>query len=212
MLHPASRSDEIDIAIPSHYAVLQMRIDASGHNFVFPHKCACCGGAADTELGASATKSSGKRVVHTKTNVWDFPYCSRCVGHVMSAEGTRTVALILGIVSVSFGLFLGFVASATSGVMIGTLAIVGTGFIYRRGMAKARARCGADCVCVGRAMAYLGWYGTLHQFEVSSPQYAHDFMKSNQSKLVNLSVQAKNLLAGSPSPKTDARTPRRYQS
>lgn len=189
-----------------------MRIDVSGHSFVFPHKCACCGGIADTELAASATKSSGKRVVHTKTNVWDFPYCSQCVGHVMSAEGTRKLAWILGIVSFVLGLFLGFVASAASGVMIGTLAIVGTGLIYLRGMGKARARCGANCVCVGRAMAYLGWHGTLHQFEVGSADYAHDFMKANHSKLVNLSVQAKNLLAGSPTPKTDARTPRRYQS
>ena len=158
MLHPASRSDEIDIAIPSHYAVLQMRIDASGHNFVFPHKCACCGGAADTELGASATKSSGKRVVHTKTNVWDFPYRSRCVGHVMSAEGTRTVALILGIVSVSFGLFLGFVASATSGVMIGTLAIVGHWFHIpaRNGQSKSPLRPTASSRGAGQWPTWAG--------------------------------------------------------
>jgi len=130
----------------------------------------------------------------------------------MSAEGTRTLAWILGIMSVALGLFLGFVVGAASGVIVGTLAVVGTGLIYRRGMSKARARCGANCVCVSRAMAYLGWHGTLHQFEVVSAHYAHDFMKANQSKLVNLSVQAKNLLAGSPTPKTDARTPRRYQS
>jgi hypothetical protein len=190
-----------------------MRIDLSGQSFVFPDKCACCGQPPDSELAASASKSSGKKVVHTKTNVWDFPYCGRCVGHVKSAEGARAVAWILGILSIVLGLFLGYAVNATTGMVIGFLAIIGTGLIHKSQMAQARAQCSVDCVCVGRAMAYLGWHGTLHQFDVHSPHFARDFVVANQSKLVNLSTQAKNLLAGAGATvKTSGRTPRRYMS
>ncbi len=190
-----------------------MRIDLSGQSFVFPDKCACCGGPADTELATSATKSSGKRVVHTKTNVWDFPYCGRCVGHVKSAEGARALAWIVGILSIVLGVVLGYAVNPANGIAVGMLGIVGMGFVYGSRMAQARGQCGAECVGVGRAMTYLGWHGTLHQFEVHSAVFARDFMIANQSKLVNLSAQAKNLLvaAGSIS-KTNARSLRRYLS
>jgi hypothetical protein len=190
-----------------------MRVDVSGQTFVFPHKCACCGGTADAELSASASKSSGKRVVHTKTNVWDFPYCRICVGHVMSAEATRRLAWTLGSLSLALGLILGFAVNGVFGLVCGILAMVGTGWLYRLRMTDAKARCSSDCVSVGRAVAYLGWHGPLHQFEVISLPYARDFMLANQHKLVNLSEQAKNLLAGTGAiPKTNARAPRRYRS
>lgn len=99
------------------------------------------------------------------------------------------------------------------GLALGILAMSGTGWLYRVGMSRAKARCGSNCVSVGRAMAYLGWNGPLHQFEVISWHYARDFMLANQQKLVNLSEQARNLLAGTGAiPKTNARAPRRYRS
>src|SRR6266700_3928561 len=190
-----------------------MRIDLSGQNFVFPDKCACCGQPPTMELAASASKSRGKRVVHTKTNVWDFPYCVRCVGHVKNAEGARAVAWVLGILSIALSCFLAYLINAMTGMVIVLLALTGTGLIYKRQMARARAQCSADCACVGRAMAYLGWHGTLHQFDLHSPYFARDFMVANQSKLVNLSTQGRTLLAGAgASVKTSGRMLRRYMN
>lgn len=190
-----------------------MRVDLSGYRFVFPDKCACCGNHADAEFAASASRSSGKRVVHTKTNVWKFPYCGRCIGHVKSAEGANALALILGILSFALGISLGFAVNSAIGFVIGVFAIVGTSLLYKHQMAQALGQCVPQCVCVRRAVSYLGWHGTLHQFEVCSPHFARDFMVANQNKLVNLSAEAKKLLEGAGSiSKTNARAPQRYQT
>jgi|SRR5579863_1041253 len=191
-----------------------MRIDLSGHSFVFPAKCACCGGPADAELAVSAIKTTGKRVVHTKTNVWDVPYCINCVRHVKAVEAAKALAWVLGILSVVIGVFLGYAVNSGTGIIMGGLALLGTGMVYANRLSQARSQCGSTCVCVGRAVAYLGWHGTLHQFEVLSAPFARDFMTSNQGKLVNLSSEARNLLAEAGSvPKTNTpRTPRRYMS
>jgi hypothetical protein len=190
-----------------------MHIDVSGHNFVFPRKCACCDATADTELPTSATRSTGKRVVHTRTNVWDFPYCHRCVRHVTSIEAAKSLGRMLAILSLCLGLLLAFILGAASGLIIGLLGIVATGIIRRRGINGARALCGTDCVCVGRAMAYLGWHGTLHHIDIVSTRYAGEFILANRTKLVNLSAQAQNLLTGAGyRSKMTARTPRRYQT
>ena len=190
-----------------------MRIDLFGQRFVFPDRCACCGQPPDTELAASASKSSGKRVVHTKTNAWDFPYCGRCVGQVKNAESARAVAWILGILSTILSLFLGYAVNATTRMVIGFLAISRD----RRDLQESN---GTSRCAVWRGLrlrrtcnGHLGWHGTLHQFDVCSPDFARDFLVANQSKLVNLSTQAKNLLAGAGvAVKTSGRTPRPYMS
>ena len=70
-----------------------MRIEASGYKVEFPQQCACCGCNSDTALTVSASKSSGQKVVRTKTNTWDFPYCRRCVKHTRIASIARIVAV-----------------------------------------------------------------------------------------------------------------------
>jgi hypothetical protein len=123
------------------------------------------------------------------------------------------LARILGFVSVGFGLYLAFEVDTSLALAFGILALIGTVALYRRGINKAKGRCSSHCVAVGRAVAYLGWQGSLHQFEVISMTYARDFMLANQNKLVNLSPQGKNLLSGAGGiAKSSARTPRRYQS
>ena len=190
-----------------------MRVQLSGHKFEFPRKCACCGGHADVELSASASKSSGKRVIHKQTNVWDFPYCKRCVHHVLSVEATTKLAVGVAVVALGLSLIVSFSYTGELGLTVGVLGIAGAVAIYLIGLAKARAHCVSDCVAVGRAVCYLGWHGPLHQFDVLSTSYALDFMLVNQSKLVNLSDQARNLLGGSSVlQKTNARAPRRFRT
>jgi hypothetical protein len=160
-----------------------MRIDVSGHSFVFPDECACCGGSADAELGVSATKTTGKRVVHSKTNAWDIPYCGRCVGHVKSAQAARMRSLLLGFSSILVGAFLWYTVNPGIGVLGGSATILAASLAYSTWMVEARARCSSGCVCVGSAVAYLGWHGTLHRFDVKSASFARDFhdRKSTQT-------------------------------
>jgi hypothetical protein len=191
-----------------------MRIDVSGSRIMFPPECACCCDIADTLLQVSATKTRGKRVIHTSTNVWDVPYCSRCVRHVKAAEFARSLALFFAALSVVACVYLWNQVNSTTGATFGILGLACTAGVYGFMISHARSDCAASCARLGKAMAYLGWHGTLHQFEVVSRQFATDFMAANQKKLVNLSAQARSLLAksGSAEPPNAPRSPRRYVS
>jgi hypothetical protein len=190
-----------------------MRIDLSGQSFDFPDSCACCHGIADRLLPIPATKSSGKRVIHTEQNVWDVPYCDRCLGHFRAAESARSLARGLTISSVLGGVVIGYFVNTAIGIIIGILGVVAAVFLHSSQMDRARAMCSANCACVGRAIAYLGWHGPLHQFEIMSSRFAGELMAANPRKLVNLSPQARSLLESMPmASSTTRRTPRRYRS
>ncbi|HZU43096.1 MAG TPA: hypothetical protein VE994_10520, partial [Terriglobales bacterium] len=89
--------------------------------------------------------------------------------------------------------------------------MVGTAVLRGKSLAEARALCSANCVTVDRAVSYLGWYGSLHQFQIISQRFARDFMLANQSKLVNLSPEAQNILgANNPSGGNTPRAAHRY--
>ncbi len=192
----------------------KMRVDLSGHSFIFPASCACCNGAADQHLTIWASRSSGKRVIRTAANAWDVPYCSGCLAHVSAAESARSLAKVLTLASLAGGALLWFTVDQTIGLIVAILGLAGTVFLHSRQVANAKAGCCADCACVHRAIAYLGWHGTLHQFEVMSPRFAADLMAANARKLVNLSREARDILesrTATASPNAP-RAPRRYRS
>lgn len=191
-----------------------MRLELSGHQFTFPTRCACCHASANAQLLVSASKSTGKRVVHTKTQVWDIPYCTRCLSHVKAAAQAATTAKTLTALSIIAALILCYITSSYLGLILGILGVAGTIMVHNQQLTKARQLCGPSCVSVRAAVAYLGWYGTLHQFEIGSRDFAREFMAANQRKLVNLSPQAQQVLAaGSPAPVQNApRSPRRYMT
>lgn len=164
-----------------------MRVDVSGHKFVFPQQCACCGGSPETALTAVASRTTGTRVEHTTSKSWDFPYCGRCIHHVKAAEsatGSRRVltgialivAVVLWVASGSFFL----------GLLVAACGVAGGVFFHKNLMQRARGMCCADCVCVERAVGYVGWQGACHMFEIASPPYALAFMAANVKKLVNV--------------------------
>lgn len=166
-----------------------MRVEASGYQFVFPQMCACCGSQPETALTVSATKTSGKKVVRTQTNTWDFPYCSKCVEHTNMATFAIIAMVVVGIiVLVVFGLI-----HIIAGLILGAVAAVG---IYIWLMKYAKGLCSENCVCVGKAVSFVSWDGTRQIFEIVSPKYAGEFMLANQRKLINLSPKARNLIEG----------------
>jgi hypothetical protein len=172
-----------------------MRVDVSGQKFAFPAKCACCNGQPDAELTISASKSTGKRVVHTTSKAWSVPYCSRCVQHVQAAEMAARVAWVFGILSAVGGaVFFWNDSQLPFAALFTVVGLVGTGLIHNRMMSRARSLCVPNCACVSRSISYLGWYGTLHRFEITSVEFALHFMAANHSKLVNLTPDARRLL------------------
>jgi len=192
-----------------------MRVDVSGHRFVFPNQCACCSATPDCELTVTASRSRGKRVVHTETKSWDVPYCVRCIGHVKAVGAARSLATLLTFLSILLGGVIGFGVDPFLGATFGILALFGTVVFHRRQLGQIRAECNAhSCVNADKAIVYLGWQGTLHRFEIESQRFACDFMKANQNKLVNLSAEARSMLSanGASSEQIVSRSPRRYLS
>lgn len=192
-----------------------MQVDVSGTRFEFPHPCACCGGKANARLGVAATKSTGKKVVHTRTNTWDFPYCDACLGHVRAAEAAASLAFTLAVSSVVAGVALWFFVIPYVGILATVLGLAGRTYLYSKQMTAARSMMRkSECACVGRAVSYLNWHGSLHQFWFVSLDYALAFMLANQRKLVNLSHEAIELMesGGQVPPAAGPRAPRRHRS
>ena len=163
-----------------------MKIEVSGHKFNFPHKCACCGENPDTCLSASASRSTGKRVVHTDSKSWDFPYCSRCVGHVRASRSAVTTLSALILVSVILALIVGAKSTGSIGLLVAIAGIILACTIYSKLLRSAKSMCVATCSTVDSGVKYLGWHGIRHVFEIASTNYSTDFMVANQTKLVNV--------------------------
>jgi len=190
-----------------------MKVELSGHKFDFPRHCACCDAGAQTTLSVSASRSTGKRVKHTTSKAWDFPYCATCVEHVQAAKW----ATIGAISTFVCGVFLALASGANSplpSTAIFWSGVAGSIAIYVVLLARAKNMCHAQCSGVRTAVAYQGWHGTLHKFKISSPAYSHRFMTANQSKLVNVRPEVWQWLQanGMRTETTTAQSPRRYQS
>ena len=118
------------------------------------------------------------------------------------------------VLSIVLGVVVGFVIDPYLGIGVGIASVIATVVVFGKKLRNARAECGTNCVGAEAAIAYLGWSGTLHQFEIGSQRFARDFMIANQQKLVNLSLEARGLLAANGSALTPSasRSPRRYIS
>ncbi len=188
-----------------------MKVEVSGHIFSFPRACACCGAEPDNTLTVSASRSTGSRVVRTEGSTWDFPYCTRCIKHVQRAETMRILVRQFTALSILVGIVVGFAESAYLGIGAGIIGVVATLAV---GFKLHHLTRGPGCVDADVSIVYLGWSGTLHQFEIASDRFAFDFMVANRRKLVNLSAKAISLLSteGVDQAQNGLQSPRRYIS
>lgn len=116
-----------------------------------------------------------------------FPYCQPCVAHVAawdSTSGCGLIALAL-IVAVVLGIAMHPLAGLVAGV--GGVAYAARTTSARR--KQATQMCSPECACAQRAVTYVGWSGTVETFDIMSEPYALRFMRSNLSKLVNVSPE-----------------------
>jgi hypothetical protein len=149
----------------------------------WPRKCACCGGAADSSMRAAASKTTGKRVQHTKTSWWEVPYCNTCLAHNAAYESAGRwlwASLIAGVLA---WIVIGQASSrGTIGLLMGA-AIAGAGFWpYSRAQDAARTQMKSTCCTPRAAVRYLDWHGTFHTFVFESETYTNEFLASNGQK------------------------------
>jgi hypothetical protein len=172
-------------------------LQISARMLSWPQHCACCGGTSDAFFHASATKTTGKRVVNTRTSWWEIPYCSSCLLHVTKYKSAAQI-IVAGI---GIALIVGFVIFFMSFVAGGAIELVGTflllaflvgvGIIVaavvmsRNAKAEALKLLGPNCVSPDAAVAYTGWYGTAHNFVFASKSYADEFVALNHRKTMS---------------------------
>jgi len=180
-----------------------VQVQVSAKRLSFPPTCPCCGLQANTQVAITATRTTGKRVIHTTERSWTFPYCSSCLRHVAVWDAAASW-MILTALGAMFAIFssvaYGLLARLVPGEYTGLGVVGGIGGIvlgiwrFTRKRAEARKMCTSQCVVPARAVSYLGWYGTIQTFAFSSHAYAVTFAQANRSKLVNVSPELRRHL------------------
>lgn len=171
-------------------------VEVSARKFSVPHECVCCARTPQLYLSASYTRVTGKRVIRETTRSLDFPYCNGCNEHVKAWNFASSVThffLVLGIIS---GIGIGF-AGGGAGGWAAALGLWGIGIvlgIVQRN--KAKAMCSHECTTPRASVRHLGWNGSVSSFSFASTRYAVGFASSNGKKLVNVSMNLRNLLQG----------------
>jgi hypothetical protein len=171
-----------------------MHVDVSGKVFSIPRHCACCGGAPDAELDASATRTTGVKVVRSQTHTWTFPFCSACVHHVRTWNNASATFQRVAIGGAALGVVALFVVNIRAAVVVAAIGLILGLVLAARIRKQAVAQCSADCACAAQAVQFLGWDGTLNSFEFASRTYGAVFLIANRAKLVNLTPEGRLIL------------------
>lgn len=160
-----------------------MEVQLSGNKISVPPRCCCCDGTPDSDFAASASRTTGKRVVRTQTQSYSFPICQGCLAHVAAWPGDVGCGAVFLIV-----------------ITVG-LALIP--YLLLRSAAKARAltMCSPSCAGPSAPVKYLGWHGSSRTFWFASDRFAIPFMRANKSKLVNVDWNVARLLETPPTPR-----------
>ncbi len=186
-----------------------MRVDVSGHQFVFPPQCACCGETANSTWTVSASRSRGTRVIHKTTRCWDFPYCDGCVHHASIYDSAARKSLWVFVVA----FFLAMVLHSAWSLIPLTVGVVLSIVLFDKTRKEAEAARSSSCVFAGPTVSYLGFHATVNSFDFAGP-YAWAFASANANKLVNESQEMRQYVdAIAPQRRSkNVHRPRRFES
>lgn len=170
-----------------------LRVSVSGRKLAFPGACCCCRGDADSSILATATRTTGKRVIRTQTQSWTFPCCAACVGHARKSktESGWVAMMLIGFISGPF-FFLG--PNSWAGFV---LLLFGAGGILGAALQRrdARAVMKPTCGDLGPPVQYLGWSGTFHALAFSNTAYAGLFALENRARLLDVDAGVRAAMA-----------------
>jgi hypothetical protein len=181
-------------------------VQVCSRSFDYPSDCPCCGAEPDAELAIPLTSSDHMASPDTARRQL-FPYCKRCIRHVVSVEHARTISAVILLAGVALASGVGFGEDPMDGVyvLLGTFALVliaGSSLLT-----LARRRCSAACASAQRAVTYLGWSGSASGFRFSSAVYTARFAECNTSKLVSVEPGLAKLLEGHTRAREEVPTP-----
>jgi serine/threonine protein kinase len=172
-------------------------IQVSARILTWPTICACCSRPATTDVAASYTRVSGKRVVRTNTRSWRVPVCATCAEHssIYSRTTGATVRAIAWSVAV---LVIACVLGAAVGnpdgginptfVVLGAIGAVALLIVLlKRTQDDQRTAEGMlqdTCCSVAYPVVYQGWSGSVHSFYFLNGVYAQAFASANAKKVL----------------------------
>jgi hypothetical protein len=129
-----------------------------------------------------------------------FPYCRRCVRHVLDWESAGVAsagALVIGIVA---ALVVAIATQLVFGLLVFALAIPAAWMLATARRKRARTACGPSCASPGRAVSYLepleGAGANTRTFAFESLTYAARFAEHNTHRLTEVSPPLRKLLEG----------------
>ena len=172
-----------------------VHVQASARLLRLPPECCCCGRPTDGDhILASSVRVEGKRVIRTEAKGWTFPACRACVVHsragdkaIVARDSLVAMARRAGLqvlVGLPLSLILIGIPMLLTGIarlsLVVPMTLIFAGWRERR----ARSRTTARCACLGSAVVYHGWRGSLHHFEFRSRAYAESFQRSNGDKIL----------------------------
>lgn len=128
-----------------------------------------------------------------------FPYCSRCLDHVRVWR-SRFTGFWLSHSTAGFVVLIGWLTGLVSDslwslFLYGNACALVLGLLLWNARRKQALRgCVERCRCPGVSVTYLGWNGSVQVFDIVSEDYATDFMRSNEQKLINVSSDTRAAL------------------
>ncbi len=185
----------------------QCCIQVSARLLHFPDICCCCGvHGAKARFRATATRTTGKKVIRTHSRSWDFPLCKKCdrwIDYQITANTTHNwfVALVVFAALSAFAagglLALSFVSDNVESTrvmrLIGAVGITLCGLsgafaapTYRRWQQNQATadRIKPSKICVVDPVIYSSWNGTVHTFYFDCQHFADHFRSANARKVL----------------------------
>ena len=162
------------------------QLQVSAKILSWPRQCACCGGEANAELRAAASRTTGKRVQHTTTSWWHVPYCNSCLHHKAQYDEAskwagRAIAGGLG----AWVLIAWIMGSGWFGFAVCS-GLACLGFWHQsKAQEEAQKLMCENCSAPSDAVRYVGWHGTFHTFVFENKAYLENFMISNSRKTMS---------------------------
>jgi hypothetical protein len=169
-------------------------VEVSARKFMVPRECACCGAAAQVEVAATHTRTTGVRVIREDTRSLMFPYCNGCDRHSKLWASAASLAEMIFWLGIGVGIVAAFGAGLVAGMVcmaVGVMLAVGA-YVHTR--SQAQRMCGANCGSPSAAVVHLGWSGSVSSFAFHSTRYAVSFAAGNGEKLINVSMELQRLL------------------
>jgi hypothetical protein len=158
------------------------RFQISANLLTWPRNCACCGGQADSQLRASASRTTGKRVQRTTTSSWEVPYCSRCVRHKSMFDSAKTWLMLGAVAAIIAWIAVVQSASGGAGFIVGSVVFGLSLLPYNAAQARARGHMLPSCCTPAAAVQYLEWHGSFHTFVFNNRAYLDSFLAANDRK------------------------------